>query len=247
MAAVPVLTICRNALKGLSVLGSGETMKPADASDVLDALNLILDDWGANPSASYAEVFTTFATTPALNPHTIGPTGTWVLPVRPVKIDGLSSGGIAIPVHTDPGWWLQQSPLTSAPLMGAFYNPDVPNGSLYFSGLPSAATSVTLMTRTALAAVLLTASMNLAPGYQNALELTLMEAIVDLFHATLTPNQIARAGKARALIFSNNLRVPSLSVRGLGLPGMRGSGGSDVPSSGPTGGGSQWQPGWSQP
>lgn len=220
--AVPVLTLIAHALKGISVYGPGEPIKPADAADVLDALNLIFDDWGADPQASVAEVFTTFVTTPALNPHTIGPTGTWVLPVRPVKIDGLAVGGVSITVHDDPGWWLTQSVLSPGPLSGAFYNPGLPNGSLYFAGLPAAATSVVVMTRTALAAVALTASINLAPGYQSAIELTLMEAIADLFHATLTPNQIARAGKARARIFANNLRVPSLSTAGLGLPGMNG-------------------------
>lgn len=227
MPLVPALTIIRNALKGIGALGSGETIKPQDAADVCDAMNLILDDWGADAQASIAEVFTNFATTPSLNPHTIGPTGTWVLPVRPVKIDGLAwqvATGIYQPitVHDDPGWWLTQTVLNPGLLTQAFYNPTVPNGELYFTGLPSSATTVRVMTRTALAAVAQTASINLAPGYQSALELTLMEAIVDLFHLTLTPLQISRAGKARARIFANNLRVRSLSTAGLGLPGSCG-------------------------
>jgi len=228
MPLVPALTIIRNAMKGIGALGSGETMKASDAADVCDAMNLILDDWGADPQASVAEVFSTFVTTPSLNPHTIGPTGTWVLPVRPAHIDGLAwQVGVGmfspITVHDDPGWWLGQSVLNPGLLTQAFYNPSVPNGELYFTGLPASATTVRVMTRTALAAVLQTASINLAPGYQSALELTLMEAIVDLFHLTLTANQVARAGKARARIFANNLVVPSLSTVGLGLPGTRGS------------------------
>ena len=227
--SVPVLTIVRNAMKGIGALGSGEQIKPADAADVTDALNLILDDWGADPQASVAEVYSSFATTPSLNPHTIGPTGTWVLPVRPARIDGLAwqvGVGIyeSITVHTDPEWWLGQTVLNPGTLTQAFYNPTVPNGELYFTGLPSGATTVRVMTRTALAAVLQTATINLAPGYQTALELTLMEAIVDLFHLTLTPNQISRAGKARARIFANNLHIPSLSSAGLGLPGTEGRG-----------------------
>lgn len=229
MPLVPVLTIVTHALKGIGAYGPGEPIKPADAADVLDAVNLILDDWGADAQASWAEVFTNFATTPSLNPHTIGPTGTWVLPVRPVTIDGLAwqvATGIYAPitVHDDPGWWLTQTVLNPGLLTQAFYSPDLPNGSLYFTGLPSSATTVRVMTRTALAAVALTASINLAPGYQSALELTTMEAIVDDFHLTLTEKQIQRAGKARSRIFANNLRVPSLSTAGLGLPGTCGGG-----------------------
>ena len=222
---IPVATIIRNALVGITAYAPGEPIKPADAADVLGELNLILDDWGADPQASVAEVFSTFATTPSLQPHTIGPSGVWVLPVRPVTIDGLAyeaTTGVWLPirVHDDPGWWLTQTVLSPGLLTDAFYNPAVPNGALYFTGLPSGATNVRVMTRTALAAVLQTASISLAPGYQSAIQLTLMEAIADLFNKTLTPSQIRRAGIARGRIFANNLRVPSLSTAGLGLPGM---------------------------
>lgn len=220
---VPVLTVIRNVLQGLSVLGPHEAIKAADAITVLDALNTVLDDWNADGQASVAEVFTEFATTPALNPHTIGPTGTWVLPVRPVTIDGLayeaSSGvWVEIDVHHDAQWWLTQSVLDPGTLTDAYYAPDLPNGSLYFSGLPAAATTVRVMTRTVLASVLSTQSLTLAPGYKSALELTLMEAIADAFHATLTASQSQRAGKARARIFANNLRVRSLSLAGQAVP-----------------------------
>lgn len=222
--AVPVLTLITRALKGLSVYGPGEPIRQNDAADVLDALNLILDDWGADPQASVAEVVTTFLTT-GVNPQTIGPTGHWVLPVRPVAIDSLVwvvAAGIYSPitVHTDPRWWNAQTVLNPGTLTDAFYNPELPNGSLYFSGVPASGTSVRVMTRTALAAVAQTASLTLAAGYQNALELTLMEAIADSFHVTLTERQIARAGKARGLIFGNNLRVPTLSCAGQGVPSV---------------------------
>lgn len=222
--AVPVLTLVTHALTGLSVYGPGDAISDADAGDVLDALNLILDDWGADPQASVAEVFTTFATT-GVNPQTIGPTGHWVLPVRPAAIDALSwvvGTGIYSPItiHTDPRWWNAQTVLNPGTLTDAFYSADLPNGSLYFSGVPASGTNVRVMTRTALAAVALTASLTLAPGYQSALELTVMEAIADLFGATLSENQVRRAGIARGRIFAANLRVPTLSTRGLGLPGV---------------------------
>lgn len=226
--SVPVQTIIGHVLvNGLAVYAPGEPITPEDAVTVLDAINGVLDDWSAEAQSSVAGVITPFVTTPALQPHTIGPSGTWVLPVRPVKIDGAAialSTGIYTPltVHDDPQWWINQ---LSAGVLGSltdvYYAPDVPDGSLYFAQIPSSAYNVRILTRWTLGAVLQTASLVLPPGYQSALELTVAEAVADAFHATLTDNQIARARKARARIYGNNLRVPSLSTAGLGLPGMR--------------------------
>lgn len=229
--AVSLQTIVRHVLTdALAVYAPGEPIPPADALTVLEAVNGVLDDWSAERQSSVAGVLSAFTTTPALQPHTIGPTGTWVLPVRPVKIDGLALALTAgfytpIPVSDDPAWWLAQQAngLVAGVTSGAYYAPSVPNGALSFLSIPSAAYDVLLLTRWVMgAAASLTASLILPPGYQSALELTTAEAVVDAFHATLTEKQIQRAGKARARIFGNNLVIPTLSAAGLGLPGMGG-------------------------
>lgn len=222
--AVPVATLIKHVLvNGLAVYMPREPIKPDDAITVLDALNGVLDDWRVDTLASYAEVFTVLATTGA-SPETIGPTGTFTMAARPVAIDGVAiafSSGIYTPIFVtrDPQWWARQLTPTVGLPTGAYYSPDEPNGSLYLNGTLAAGTGIRLMTKTTLGPVLATDVMTLPPGYQSALELTAMEAVVDAFHATLTERQIARAGKARARIFGNNVRVPSLSTRGLGLPG----------------------------
>lgn len=224
--SVPVLTIVGHVLvNGLAVYASGQPIKPADALTVVDAINGVLDDWSADVQTSVAGVITPFVTTPSLQPHTIGPTGTWVLPVRPVKIDGAAialSTGFYTPmtIHDDPQWWMAQASLTIGSLTDAYYAPDVPNGSLYFANVPTSALTVRLLTRYTIGAVIETGSLVLAPGYQTALEYTVMERVCDAFHVVLTQNQTRLAGKARALIFGNNLPVRSLSAAGLGLPGM---------------------------
>jgi hypothetical protein len=222
---VPVLTIMRQALTGISVLGAGEPIKADDGVYVLAQLNRILDDWNAEAQASVAGVITEFTTTPALNPHTIGPTGVWVLAVRPPRIDGLAyeaSSGVWVPirVHDDAAWYLTQSVSDPGSLTDAYYAPSLPNGALYFTGLPASATDVRVLTDTITSAVLSTQSLTLAPGYPSALELTLMEAIADAFHATLTPRQIQRAGAARARIFRNNTRTRALTATGQGVPSV---------------------------
>jgi hypothetical protein len=218
-----VLGVITNALTGLNVYAAGEPIKAADSTLALFWLNTILDDWSLDPQASYVEPFTVVAST-GVNPQTIGPSGTWVLPVRPAKIVGVavSVGGIYqnIDVTDDPQWWAQQTAVLTGTPWGAYYQASEPNGSLYFNSLPAAATNIRLQLRVAFARVALTDVPVLPQGYETALTLTLMEAIAEPLHATVSASLEKRAGKARALIFSKNLRVRSLSARGLGLPGM---------------------------
>lgn len=218
-----VLGIITNAMMGLNALSPFEAIKPSDANLGLYWLNLILDGWVLDPQASYAAQFANVVTT-GVNPETVGPTGTWVLSARPPAIDSVSvdfgSGYTPIFTTTDPAWWDRQLPLTGGLPRGAYYNPAEPNGQLYFTGAPAAGTLVRLRLPTSIGPVLLTDVLVLPQGYESALVLTLMEAIAEPLHATVSASLEKRAGKARALIFSKNLRVPSLSVRGLGLPGV---------------------------
>lgn len=219
-----VLGVISNALFGLNVYAAGEPIKPADSTLCLFWLNLILDDWNLDPQASYAEPFTVFAST-GVNPQTIGPSGTWVLPARPPTIQGVSVsvGGIYVPIEVshDPNWWARRTAvLVTGTPWGAYYEATEPNGSLYFTALPVASTNIRLQLRTTFGRVALTDVLVLPPGYESALTLTLMEAIAEPLHATVSASLSSRAGKARGLIFAKNLRIPTLSTQGLGLPSV---------------------------
>lgn len=219
-----VLGVIANALFGLNIYHANEPIKVADSTLALFWLNLIFDDWNLDPQASYAEPFTVFAST-GVNPQTIGPSGTWVLPARPPAIQGVSidigSGQYReIFVTDDPAWWAARSTVLTGLPGGAYYEASEPNGKLFFTSLPAAATNIRLQLRTTFGRVALTDVLVLPPGYESALTLTLMEAIAEPMHATVSDRLVKAAGKARALIFSKNLRVPALSVRGLGLPGV---------------------------
>jgi hypothetical protein len=228
----PVATIIANALAGHNIYLPGESVPPAAAETCRSLLNQIIDAWNADAGASVAEVFTPFNTTPNLQPHTVGPTGVWVLPVRPVAIDAaalaLGNGQWAeIAVHDDGAWWNGRTPIAGAPITALYYSADLPNGSIYLDGAPTGISTVRLMTRTVLTAVLLTQSITLAPGGELALTLTLQEAIAEPFHATISPALERRAGQARGKYFKNNLRIPTLSAAGQGAPGMQHDGSWD--------------------
>jgi hypothetical protein len=188
-------------------------------------LNALLDQMNATRHMVFADVFSTFTLTPGLNPHTIGPTGTWVTAQRPVSIEGASlelSAGIFIPIALkDAAWWdaVVLPGLTSAVQMALFYNPTWPNGELWFWPVPSTALAVVLMTRVVLAQVTLATTFTLPPGYQKAITLTLAEDCAASFGTQPKPSTVALARQARAAIFNNNDPPCPLVTRDAGLPG----------------------------
>src|SRR5947207_752254 len=228
--SVGVLTLVTHALTGLNVYAPDEALSAADGETTRAALQTILDDWTAERAAIVAELFTTWPLTPGLSPHTIGPTGTFVVASRPVSIDGAAlvlSAGVYEPIFvtSDPAWWaMWSSPTVGGIPTSCYYEPSVPNGAIYFAGTPTAAGSVRLMTRTTFpTAIALTDSLDLAPGYQSALELTLMETIAETpFGRAVSADLAKRAGQARARSFRNNTVVPTLTTAQPGMPGARG-------------------------
>ncbi len=228
MSVITGLTIVSDALLDLNIVGAGDPISNDDAAFVLARLNRILDRWNADRGAVYAEQFQTFALTPSLSPHTIGPTGaTWTTTQRPQKIDDAAlilSGttGPQAPITVrDAAWYaaLSYPALTSSVPTDVYYQPDFPNGKLFFYPVPTAARSVELMTRLVLAQLLLTTVFALPPGYQEALTLTLEESIAGPYEQAVSPQLTKDAKNARAIIFAANRVTPRLRTRGDGLPG----------------------------
>ena len=86
--AVTARTIIADAAAELNVTASGEILDAADAESLRGVLARLIDNWNAEREAIYATDFLTFTFVPGLNPHTIGPTGAWVVSARPVTIEG---------------------------------------------------------------------------------------------------------------------------------------------------------------
>lgn len=224
--AVPILTILTDAFAALNIYGANELPSPEDAELARGLLNTIFDDWNADRPAVYCQQFSTFAFTPSLSPHTIGPTGTWVVSQRPVSIDKASwiSNGVFtdIPVSSDPEWYntLPVPGQTSAFPLGGYYEPNWPNGNLWLYPVPTVAYAVELMTRVVLGAVLLTDTFSMPPGYRSAVTLTLEEALISAFPGAQTTGDLTRlAAKARGRVFSNNVIAPKLATQDSGMPG----------------------------
>jgi hypothetical protein len=149
--------ICRAALLDLNVFEPSDSVSNDDLAFVLTKLNRILDNWNADRTAVYADQFVTSTLTAALSPHLIGPTGslTFVVTQRPVSIEGAvliyataNAPQVALTLR-DAAWYRSLSipSLSTAIPTDLYYEPDWPNGKLYFYPVPSAALRVTLWTR----------------------------------------------------------------------------------------------------
>lgn len=228
LPAVSILTIITDAFIELTVYGANEPLSPEDAAFGLGKLNRLFDNWNADRKAVYCSRFSTFAFTPGLNPHTIGPTGTWVVSQRPETIDTLNwiNAGVftEIPVSNDPGWYAGVSmPGMGGIARGGYYEPNWPNGNLYLYPVPQTAYAVELMTRVVIAQVTLTDIFSMPPGYRDAVTLTLAESLAPTYpSAQVSPLLRLAAAKSRARVFANNVPIPRLSTIDSGMPGSRG-------------------------
>ena len=232
MTARELLT---NALLEIGAIAGTETPSDPDAVFALGKLNRLLNRWNATRRAVYAQQFVTFTLTPALAPHTIGPTGTFVVTQRPVSIESASlifttsTPNGQRPIHIrDAQWWagLRVPDLSTSMPTDLYYEPSWPNGSLFFWPVPSAASDVVLEYRIVLAALALTDTFTMPPGYEDAVTLSLAESLLLAFpNADLAPAIVAQASQARADAFGNNSPTPRLATAdyGLGLGRRRGS------------------------
>lgn len=222
------LSIVKDALLEHNVIQLGTDPSAEDADFVLGRLNGILDAWNAKREAVYCETIAVNPLTAALSPHTIGPTGTWVVAQRPVTIESAAvyvSTTVKQPIDCDHDalWYARLSipTMTSTFPTDLYYEKDWPNGKLFFWPIGLGAQNVELVMRVLLSALTLAGTFSLPPGYQDALTKTLAEDIATPYRRPVTDTLAKRAREARALIFEDNLVVPSLVTKDAGMPRSR--------------------------
>src|ERR1043165_802938 len=212
--------IVTTALRELNIIDAEEAASAADAAFVLGKMNRILDRWNALGTPSYVDLIFLPTLTPSLQPHTLGPTGTfWTasLAVRPISIVSASrfDGTVKVPITLrDEAWWTRQSlpAMTGSYVTDLYYQPTYPNGSLYFWPVPDTAIPIELVLRQAFASGTLATEFALPPGFQDAVTLTLAEEIAEAFGTQAGPKLVQSALNARALLFSSHGKRYSLTA-----------------------------------
>jgi len=237
--AVTAQAIVNEAAQELGVLGQGSSLQPSLAQAFLVRLNRIVDDWNAQRETIYATDFLTFTFTPNLNPHLIGPTGTWVVDQRPVMIEGatvvLTPGANqvnapSIHLHDQASGfplWNQSIAMpniaTSYPTDG-YYDATWPNGKFYLWPVPGIAYECQIQVRSVLATYAFSTAFSMPPGYRSALVLTLAEECAALIGLPTAPPAVQQSAlKARARIMSNNTGAGPIKTQDAGMPRQRGT------------------------
>jgi hypothetical protein len=223
---IAIIDLVADILREIRVLNAVDPANAPDLSYVLRKVNRQIDQWNAKRQAIYAVESVTFNLTPGLSPHTIGPSpATVVVSSRPESLEpsgaSWTENDIVTPITVrDMTWWAQQGTpaIEMAFPTDVAYNPAWPNGELYFWPVPNAATSVSLQVRVVLAALTETSTLDMPPGYAEALILTVAEGCIDPFGVDVPATLSRRAMEARGIAFGNNIDSPPLETSDYGVP-----------------------------
>lgn len=210
-----VLDLITNAFAEFGQYAVGETVPSADAAFALARLNRMLDNWSTRQLYSYCsnEVTVPFGT--SKQSYTIGRSAADFDYDRPVKIEDArlvlisSTPYVYIPLdvmNMDEYSDLRVPGLSSSIPTRLYYQATYPNGTLWPWPYPTTVTNMLHMhVWNKLASLAsLSAVISLAPGYEEAVTLSLAERLCPAFGKQISQDLKDQARKARADIQSLN-------------------------------------------
>lgn len=212
------LAIIQNAMRLIGVLATGETPSADQTQDGLAALNDILETWSIESLAVYASGVNTFSVVTGQAGYTIGPTGDWVSPNRPIQIDDCycTFNGVDFPIeiigqtqYNQIAYKANQSQIVA---QLCFYN-DFPNAQIFLYPAPAqTGLTVSLNYPRALTALPTAATaFSGPPGYVRALQWSLAAELAPQYGIQLDPLFIKQGISAVASMKRAN-RTPILSA-----------------------------------
>jgi hypothetical protein len=228
--AISVLQLLTDALMEIGVVNAVDAPSAEDAALALRKLNELFDDWNAEYGMIYADTITAYTLTPDQNPHTIGPTGDFVVTSRPERIKSayyLTSDGYRYPITVrDAAWYADVGdPERTAEIPTDLYLETAwPDGNLWLYPVPDTARQIELRVPVVIGQVVLGDTFWMPPGYKSAVTLTLAESLAAPFKVPLSPLTVRSAAKARARVYSKNVRIPRLQTQDSGMPCAGGDG-----------------------
>jgi hypothetical protein len=197
---------------------------PNELADGLIFLNQLVDYWAARGCYAWTTTFTTWTLTPGHQPHLIGPQlapPDFAVFSRPPGIRSASliltssTPAVDLPINIrDNAWWAANrvKNLQSSIPTDLYYEPDVPNGQLWFWPVPNTGYGLRLEVVVVLQQFQNLCSCFIAPpAYLAAVTLTLAEELSDIWGTQMPPNLPRRAMKARDALQSNNFLPPRIA------------------------------------
>jgi hypothetical protein len=205
-------TLIARAHRLLGLVGSGESPTADEYADGLIALNAMLDSWNNERLMCYAMRDESLTLAVSTTSYSIGPAGA-LITTRPVQIEaayvvyGSTSYSdvriineeeyAAIPDKTSAATWPDR----------IYYQPTMPNGTLYVYPVPNAASALHLITRTPLTAFSATTdTVSLPPGWEEALATNLAIEIAPEYQTEPKQAVYKMATESKANIKRQNFR-----------------------------------------
>ena len=217
--AVTPLSIAQDAYTEIGHLAQGETLSSADLAWGLNKLQRIIDMLGAKRGFIYTTGFDLYTLIPNHGPHTIGPSGDFNVPQRPVRLESASviiPNGVDLPLEVvgKDRWAAERlKSLTSNFPMYVYYSPDVPNGTLNFWPIATDAYQVRLETYTSIGqAINATTPITLPPAYWEYLVLKLAVSMTPGDAAGANPILMEQLREATKAVMTNNDAPPRLNL-----------------------------------
>ena len=224
MTALDIIT---NAMIEIGVLAAGESPSGTDTAFCLNKLNRLFDNWNAESLFIYGTLLSDFTLTPNHNPHTIGPAASTpdfsVATARPPRIIRANlvltdvTPNIFRPLHiVDDAWWMNQPAPTIATQIPYYLYPNYgwPLGQLYLWPVPTTAYNIRLDMDVLFTSMALSDTFTLPPGYEDAVTLSLAEALLVPYGADSSSAVAAQAAMARGRIKSLNSEAPEMACDG---------------------------------
>ena len=232
--------ILTDAMLEINAIGQGDTPSGDDVSWTLRKMNRMFDTWAAQGIMAFNVTFSEFTLIANHSPHTIGPTGDFVVSQRPVMITSaqfkLQDGSIGtnpsiftpIAIRDDDWWAINPIPeLTSSIVTNLYYSPDWPNGKCYFWPVCNGTNKVRLELWGLISPAfdtkgqpngLTSTTFNLPVGYWDAVVTNLAVNIASGFEKPISPSLAENARTALKAVINNNVSSPRIQTADFGMP-----------------------------
>ena len=168
-------TIIDRAARLVSGIASGESCTAAESADGLIALNAMLEAWQVDKLDVYAFVDTAYSLVANTQSYTVGPAGNFALTPRPAKIEECyvrySNTDSPVELVTSEQWNALPSKTDTATYPDrAYYEPTLSTGTLKVYPVPSAVSSLHIVTWQVVSTLAaLSTTITLPPGYERAM------------------------------------------------------------------------------
>jgi len=205
------------AMRLVGALESGESPTADETTDVLYALNTMLESWRLERLMVYAAVDTTKALVSGDASYTIG-TGENIDVERPIKIENAyvtdSDTDIPITIITKRSWdAISDKTVESTYPQYLYYEESYPNGVIHLWPVPTSTNVLTLSLWTVLGAIASAATtVSLPPGYERALAYNLAVEIAPEFQVQVSDVVASIALNSKAAIKRANVKPISAII-----------------------------------